>query len=233
VDLHDVTIRDLLIEGNVKTEVQSDPNSNRSYRGGYNRGGIVFRSNKEDQMKNIQLLNLTVQNCTYNGVFISGASNISINRVDLNENGGNVPPGAKLNHNLLLTHCKQVTIKDSRLATSALGSGLALDHCQDVSVSSCEVARNAYYGLLVTESKNISIQNNLVEGNDRSGIMIEYLENGSEGVTINNNVIHYNNGYGLESYAVKNLKAEKNQFAWNGKDKLQEKISAEKYMLME
>jgi hypothetical protein len=43
VDLHDVTIRDLVIECNTRTDIPADPNSSRSYRGGYNRGGIIFR----------------------------------------------------------------------------------------------------------------------------------------------------------------------------------------------
>ena len=33
-DIHDITIRDLVIEGSNKTEPGTDPNSNRSYRGG-------------------------------------------------------------------------------------------------------------------------------------------------------------------------------------------------------
>jgi parallel beta-helix repeat protein len=232
VDLHDVTIRDLVIECNTKTEIPSDPNSNRSYRGGYNRGGIVFRSTKEDQMKNIVLTNITVQNGTYNGVFISGASVVNIIGVDLNENGATVPPGSKLNHNLLLTHCSRITVKDSRLSTSAFGAGLNLEHCNDVTVSNNEIVRNAYYGMLITESKNVSISNNLVEGNDRTGIMIEFLQNGCEKISVTNNLVHYNNGYALEAYAVKNMKSEKNRYAGNGNDKTQEKISVEKLIIM-
>jgi parallel beta-helix repeat protein len=233
IDLHDVTIRDLVIECNVKTEIPSDPNSNRSYRGGYNRGGILFRAVKEGQMKNISLNNITIRNGTYNGIFISGASGVNITGVDLNENGATVPPGAKLNHNLLLTHCSQVTVKDSRLSTSAYGCGLALEHCNEVTVTNCEIVRNAYYGILVTESSGITISKNLVEGNDRTGIMIEYLQNGCDKITISNNVVHYNNGIGVEAYAVKNIKSANNVYAGNGKDKAQEKISVEKMIIME
>ena len=233
VDLHDVTIRDLVIECNSKTEIPSDPNSNRSYRGGYNRGGIIFRSTKESQMKNIMLTNVTVQNGTYNGVFISGAAGVNITAVDLNENGATVPPGAKLNHNLLITHCTAVVIKDSRLSTSAFGAGVELEHCDGVTVSNCEIVRNAYYGVLVSESKNVTINSNLVEGNDRTGIMIEYLRNGCENISASNNIVHYNNGLGLEAYGVKNMKSDKNRYNGNGNEKMQEKISAEKYIIME
>ncbi len=232
-DLHDVTIRDLVIECAPKTETPSDPNSSRSYRGGYNRGGILFRTLKEERMKNIHLVNLTVQNSTYNGVFINGASNVTINRCDFNENGVNVPPGQKLLHNLLLTHCNKVTIKDSRLATSPYGSGVAVDHNTDVSITNCEVARNGYYGVLITESENISVTNNLIEANDRSGVMAEFLQNGSKNITVSNNIIQFNNGYGVESYAVSNGKVMNNNYAGNGNKKVQQKVSAERLIVME
>ena len=233
VDLHDVTIRDLVIECNTRTDIPSDPNSARSYRGGYNRGGIIFRGLEDGMMKNINLVNVTVRNATYNGVFISGATKIKIEKVDLNENGVSVPPGAKLNHNLLLTHCSDVDISDSRMATSPLGAGLAMEHCRNVKVTNCEIARNGYYGVLLSESSDIKIVQNLIEANDRSGIMIEFLQNGCEKVTLGYNLVQYNNGYGVEAYAVKNFQSGKNNYAGNGKDKVQEKVSSGKTILME
>ena len=233
VDLHDLTIRDLVIECNTRTDIPSDPNSSRSYRGGYNRGGIIFRGLKDGQMKNINLINVTVRNGTHDGVFISGADNVTLDRVDLNENGATVPPGARLNHNLLLTHCSNVTIKDSRMSTSPLGTGITIEHCSSITVTNCEVSRNGFFGVIVSESKNISITNNLIEGNDRTGVLVEFLQNGSDKVVVTNNLIHYNNGYGLEAYFVKNLKNEKNKLIGNGSDKLQEKISQEKYIMMQ
>lgn len=232
-DLHDVTIRNLVIEGSNKTDPGTDPNSNSSYRGGYNRGGIIFRAMSEGQMKNINLINLTVQNCTYNGVFISGGENITIDRCNFNENGGSAAPGPKLQHNLLLTHCSAVHIKDSRLDTSPYGNGIAIDHNHDVSVTNCEIARNGCYGILVSESKNISIKNNLIEANDRSGVMVEFLHNGSEEININNNKIQFDNGYGVETYAARNYKIDNNIYAGNGSNPSQQKLSNEKFMIME
>ncbi len=232
-DLHDITIRDLVVEGSRTMEIHSDPNSTRSYRGGYNRGGILFRSAKETQMKNINLVNLTVQNCTYNGVFISGAANVNITRCNFSENGASVAPGSKLLHNLLLTHCTGVTVKDSRLVTSPLGAGVSLEDCSDASISNCEIARNGYYGILIAESKNISVTGNLVEANDRSGVMVEFLYNGSDSISVANNIIQYNAGYGVESYAVRNVKIDKNSYAGNGRASEQQKISNDKFILME
>jgi parallel beta-helix repeat protein len=176
---------------------------------------------------------VTVRNGTHDGVFISGASNVILDHVDLNENGLTVPPGARLNHNLLLTHCSNVTIKDSRMATSPLGTGISLEHCSDVTITNCEINRNGFFGIMVAESRNISITNNLIEGNDRSGILVEFQQNGCDKVSLTNNLIHYNNGYGVESYACKNFKNEKNKYAGNGSDKAQEKVSAEKTIFMQ
>lgn len=232
-DLHDVTIRDLVIEGSNKTDRGNDPNSSRSYRGGYNRGGIIFRALADGDMKNINLIHVTIQNCTYNGVFVSGAENVNVIGCNFNENGGNAVPGPKLQHNLLLTHCTHVTVKDSRLDTSPFGSGIAIDHNNDISVMNCEVARNGYYGVLVSESKNVSITKNLIEANDRSGVMVEFLHSGSEKIDINNNKIRFNNDYGVESYAVRNYKIDNNIYAGNGNNQSQQKISKEKFIIME
>ena len=232
-DMHNITIRDLVVEGAVKTDPGTDPNGSRSFRSGSNRGGIIFRTQTEGQMKNIGLINVTVQNCTFNGVLISGAAGVTITRCDLTENGSSIVPGPTLQHNLLLSHCLQSTVQDCRLVTSPYGSGLALDHCTDASVVTCEIARNAFHGVLITESKNVTVSRNLVEGNDLSGVLIGFLLQGSENVSVSNNQIRYNSGYGVESYAVKNSKVEKNVYQGNGNSASQEKLSGEKVMVME
>ena len=232
-DMHDITIRDLVVEGAMKTDPGTDPNATRSYRNAGNRGGIIFRALKEGQMKNINLSNLTVQNCTFDGVLISGAAGINIIRSDFTENGSSIVPGPKLQHNLLLSHCTSITIKDSRLDTSPYGSGITLDHCAGVTVANCEIARNAYYGLLVTESTDITVQGNLIEANDRSGVMMEFLEMGSENITVSDNLVHYNGGYGVESYASKNCTLQNNKFVGNGSTNIQQKLSNERIMVME
>jgi len=231
-NMSNITIRDLVIEGATKTQTGDDPNASRSFKGGYNRGGILFRTLREGQMKNISLLNITIRNCTFNGAFISGADNLLISKCDFNENGGNAVPGPKIQHNLLLTHCRQVSINGSRLATSPFGSGIALDHCTGVVVSDCEVARNAWYGILVSESKDISISQNLIEANDRSGVLLEFLYRGNRNVQLTGNLIHYNNGFGLESYATSRLHAQ-NKYVGNGNSVAQEKIALEKILIQE
>jgi parallel beta-helix repeat protein len=232
-DLHDITIRDLVIEGSNKKEPGTDPNASRSFKGGYNRGGILFRSEKEGQMQRIRLVNLTIRNSTYSGISISGGEKIDVVNCDLTENGASVPPGPKLTHNFLLAHCAEVTISGSRLVTSPFGAGLDIDHCRDVSITDCEIARNGYFGVLLTESKNISLRGNLVEANDLSGIMSEFLFHGNENIAVTDNRIQYNNGYGVEMYATQNSKVGNNKYEGNGHNADQQKISGEKYIRLD
>lgn len=231
-DMHDVVIRDMVIEVSDRLDVPSDPNSYRSRNGRYNRGGILFHSSGAGPMKNIGLSYLTVRNATFNGVFISGADKVSVVGCDLDENGGNAVPGQKLQHNLLLTHCRDIVVKDSRLTTSPYGAGISLDHCQNASVARNEIARNGYYGVLVSESRNIDMVGNLIEANDRSGIMMEFLHAGNEKLQIRDNRIQFNADWGIESYAAKDLQASDNDMTWNGNRSQQQKITAERTIIM-
>ncbi len=230
-NMHDVTIRDLVIEGATSPEPGSDPNTRRSFRSTANRGGILFLGGFEGEMKNITLQNITVRNCTYNGVFISGADNVKILNCDFSENGSDVVPGPKLQHNLLLSHCTNFEVTASRLVGSPYGCGIALTACRNGNVLESEIARNGHYGCLITESSDILVKGNLVEGNDKSGIMAEYLSKGSGNVNVSNNLVHFNNGFGIESYATKNIKADGNTLTCNFR-KEQQKISDEKYIIV-
>jgi parallel beta-helix repeat protein len=231
-DLHDVIIRDLVIEGATNPELASDPNSRRSYRSTAIRGGIMFMANTEGQMKNITLENITVQNCTWNGVYINAAHNVNILRCDFNESGSSVVPGPRLQHNLLITRSSDVAVTGCRMVNSPHGSGLAIAHSKNVTVTNCEIARNAWYGLLITESSGITVKGNLIEANDRSGIIAEYLSKGSVDVAIDENIIQYNNGCAIESYFAKNIKTYGNMLTGN-REPDQQKISDEKFIIMQ
>ncbi|HPE75346.1 MAG TPA: alginate lyase family protein [Draconibacterium sp.] len=231
-NMHNVVIRDLVIEGAANPDTGTDPNSRRSFRSSANRGGIMFLWQFEGEMKDITLQNITVRNCTYNGVFISGASNLKILDCDFSENGSDVVPGPKLQHNLLLSHCANFEVKDCRLVTSPFGCGVALTACKKGKIQGCEIARNAHYGCLITESEDISVFGCLVENNDKSGVMAEFLSKGSENIEVSENLIHYNNGFGIESYSTKNIKTQGNTLTGNLKPD-QQKISNEKYIIMQ
>ncbi|NJK95853.1 MAG: hypothetical protein HC905_13915 [Bacteroidales bacterium] len=173
--MNNIVIRDLVVECAMKPEPPSDPNSARSFRSSGNRGGIIFRAHKTGDMKKLDLINITVQNSTFNGVVISGADQVNVSGCNFSENGSNIVPGPKLQHNLLITHSRNVKVCDCRLVTSPFGSGLALVSCNTVEVAACEIARNAYYGIDIQESEKITIAGCLIENNDRSGVMLEYL----------------------------------------------------------
>jgi hypothetical protein len=233
IDMHDVTIRDLVIEVSNRTDPGSDPNANRSFKSGYNRGGILFRALRDGQMKKISLINLTVRNATFDGVQIAGAEQVRIDRCDFSENGSSIVPGPRLQHNLLLRHVRNILVSGCRLVTSPFGSGIVLDHCETATVTDCEIARNGYFGVLVSESRDINVTRNLIEANDRSGVMMEFLHRGSANIKVLDNRIWYNTGYGVESHATTLLSVMNNAYAGNGNVPDQEKISAEKILMLQ
>jgi hypothetical protein len=215
--LSDVTLRDLVLECGNRTDVPSDPNSNRSHRGGWNRGGIVLRASREYGLRDIRIERVTVRNATFDGVLVTGARGLRIIDCDIDENGASVVPGPRLQHNLNVKHSLDVLVTGCRLDGSPHGSGISLDHCRDVLVRGCEVARNARDGILVAESAGVTVTGCLVEGNDRNGITLEHLHAGSSKVTVTNNRIHYNAGAGLWASAVRALATNGNRYDGNGR----------------
>ena len=224
-DLHDVTIRDLVIDGAV---VAFDDFSNQRHRAFHNRsqrGGIVLHGDREGQARNLRIENVTVKNCTRNGLFVAGARNVRVLACDLDENGARVVPGPGLQHNLLLRHCSDVRVENTRADGSFWGSGIVVDACSDVTVSACEIARNADYGVRITECDGVTVTGCLVEGGDTSGILIEHLYSCCRDITVSDNRIQYNNGYGVESYAVENLILDTNSLTGNAAKDGQEHIA--------
>lgn len=229
VNLNEVTIRDLVIEGSLSYKPLA--NSARSFNNIGRRGGIVFVADREGSMKDINLVQLTVRNCVYSGVAITAATGITVSSCDFSENGARMVPGQHLLHNLKLSHCADVQVRDSRFDTSPDGSGIAIDKCTSVSVSNCEIARNGYYGIKLNESKDVRIQGNLVEANDRSGILMEFLFQGNANVKMESNIVRYNNGVGIESYVTQELQLSDNNFQGNRSGP--KKISKNEVILLE
>jgi parallel beta-helix repeat protein len=200
INMHDVTIRDLLIEGAIKTATSSDPNNDRrirSYMSAPSREGIVFSANKENQMHNIRFEHITVQNCTKNGVSVRGAVHVVVNNCDFSDNGSNVVPGAGFHHNLHLTHIKICEIRNSRFDTSPWGNGIDLSFSHDAVIADNEVARNNRSGIRCTESENIQVTGNLVEGNDEDGILFDSLMDGSRKIVVSKNFSRNNGQHGI------------------------------------
>ena len=116
-DFRNIVIENLLIEGAVNVKANNDPNHDRrsrSYMSAASRGGISLMAETKGQAGSVRLKNVTVQNCTKNGVVIKGASNVEVIECDISDNGGSIVPGAGLNHNLVLSRLLNCSITSSR-----------------------------------------------------------------------------------------------------------------------
>lgn len=215
-DLHDITLRNFVLEGALQPHPGNDPNGSRSFLNKADRGGIVFRSEAVNQMHDLRFLNLTVRGCTYNGVFISGAKNLLFSGCNFNENGAGIVPGPKLQHNLLLSHCSQIIVRDSRLDTSPNGSGVCLQDCDAATISKNELARNGLDGVSVVECDQVTVTGNLIEGNDSSGVSAPCLYAGSRNLAVSGNRIRFNGGFAMESSRTSGLKLGENACIGNG-----------------
>jgi len=211
--MENVTVRDMIIEGAVNTIENSDPNAdrrNRMYMSAPSREGIVFRSGLGGTMKNITFENLTVQNFTKSGMFIADGDNVVINCCDISDNGGNVVPGEKFHHNLFLSYSKNTTITNSRFDASPWGYGIFVKFCDGVEIIGCEAARNNLAGIRCTESQNLTVNNNLVEGNEMNGLVVDAMMDGCRNVTVKNNLAQGNTGFGIFFDKVSSLTARDN-----------------------
>jgi parallel beta-helix repeat protein len=219
-DLHDVILRNFVIEGALAVETSRDPNQERrqrSYQMAPSRAGIIFSGLKDGHMSNIKFEHITVRNNTHQGVAIKGAKQVKIIACDFSDNGSSVVPGNGLQHNLLLTHVKECEVLDSRFDTSPWGNGIHATYSSDVSISNCEAARNALNGIMIVDSKNVTIAQNLLEGNDGSGIIFNNLVESCDNVVVQENTSHYNGEYGLKMGKVSEFKIQNNIYEGNGR----------------
>lgn len=199
-DLRDVTFRDFVVKGAVETEHANDPNSRRRLEAlpkAKRRAGIVLAAPQNGEMKNVRFEHVTVQHCSRDGVSIFGVENLEIVACDFTYNGGSVVPGPGIQHNLLLSGIVGGRVVDSRLDTSPWGCGLDLSRSKDVTVVNCETARNGLHGIRVTESEDIRLESNLVEGNADNGVALEHRMDGSRRIEVKANIVRNNGGHGI------------------------------------
>ena len=211
--MENVTIRDMIIEGAINTVENADPNAdrrNRMYMNAPSREGIVFRSGRGGTMKNITFENITVQNFTKNGIFIADGENVVINRCDISDNGGSVVPGEKFHHNLFLSYSQNTKITYSRFDASPWGYGVFVKRCDGVEILGCEAARNKLAGIRCADSRNLSVCDNLIEGNENNGLVVDALMDGCTNVRAKNNLAQGNTGYGFFFEKVTSLTKQDN-----------------------
>lgn len=228
-----VIIENLILDGATSHDVGSDPNTGRFERTGRlkNRlSGILINGKNDSLVSNILLKNLTVINFSRFGVYISDSKDVDIESCDITENGSHVIPGPKLHHNILMQNVENINVCNTRMDNSLKGSGIVFNNCNHFIVDSCEIARNAWHGIMFSESYNGIISNCLIEGNDGCGIMGEFLNNGSKNISVNHNKIQCNNSFGLKSFTVLNLQTKGNIYSYNGNDSIQEYISSDRIL---
>jgi hypothetical protein len=191
-DMHNVVLRDFVIEGGETPEASRDPNSNvgkRRLMYGPIRAGIVFQGTA---LRNLRLEHMTVRNCTSNAVKLFGAEQVSINNCDISGSGGMVPPGHGKNHNLKMNHVSGVSVSNSRFADAMWGHGIAVTFGSDIRIQGCEITRNALDGVLIAESRQVLVEGCLVEGSGGAGIAQERWMDSNQGVVVRDNILRNN-----------------------------------------
>lgn len=190
-DMHDVVLQDLVIEGGQEPAASRDPNSDvgrRRLAHGPIRLGLVLQGDGKASMRNVRLEHITVRNCTYNAVELFGVEYVEIVNCDISGSGGMVPPGPGKNHNLKMNHVAHITVSGSRLDDSMWGHGVAVIFGRDITIRDCEIARNQLDGLMIAESRQVTVENCLAEGNGGAGIAQETWMEPNQGVATRNNI---------------------------------------------
>jgi hypothetical protein len=191
-DMHDVVLRNFVIEGGQTPEAWPDPNvdvAKRRLMHGPIRAGIVFQGTT---LSNLTFEHITVRNCTYSAIELFGAEQVNILNCDISGSGGMVPPGPGKNHNLKMNHVSRVVVTGSRFADAMWGHGIAVIFGSGVEIRDCELTRNALDGVMIAESRQVMVENCLVEGNGRAGIAQETWMDPNQGVEARNNVLRNN-----------------------------------------
>jgi hypothetical protein len=194
-DMHDVMLRDLVIEGGVEPAASRDPNSGvgrRRLARGPIRAGIVLQGDGKTLMRNVRLEHITVRNCTYSAIELFGVEQVEIVNCDASASGGMVPPGPGKNHNLKMNHVTTVSIGGSRFDDSMWGHGIAVIFGKDVTIRNCEIARNQLDGVMIAESRGVRVEDCLTEGNGGAGIAQQTWMDADRDVAVNNNVVRNN-----------------------------------------
>ncbi|MGC1967682.1 MAG: right-handed parallel beta-helix repeat-containing protein, partial [Candidatus Acidiferrales bacterium] len=195
LDMHDVVLRDFVIEGGDTPAPSRDPNGDvarRRLMHGPIRAGIVFQSDEKAVLRNLRFEQITVRNCTYNAVELFGAEQVDVVNCDFSASGGMVPPGHGKNHNLKMNHVSRVAISGSRFADSMWGHGVAVIFARDISIRDCEITRNALDGVMIAESSRVTVEGCLAEGNGGAGITQETWMDPNQGVVAQKNVLRNN-----------------------------------------
>ena len=195
-ELHDVTIRNMLIEAGPLAMPTRDPNQDRrplATQLVMARGGIVFIADRGKTFHRITVERVSIRNATLSAIEIFGADGVIVTACDLSASGGAVAPGAGKHHCLKLTHVSNAVVAGSRLVDSFHGCGLAVAFGKAITVRDCEAARNSLDGVQLAECDGVEMTRCLAEGNGNQGIAQPVWMDPSIHVTLRDNLLQ-NNG---------------------------------------
>lgn len=200
-DLHNVTLRDFVLEGATTSSLPSDPNAarrGRSRPAAPSRGGIQFVARNGKTLAKLRMEHITVRNCTETGLALENVRRIVVTGCSFTDNGTSVPPDSKSHHNVSLQRVEDCEITDSRMNNSPAGNGLCFIASRHVTVSGCEVARNVLPGIYASGAQDLQIRNNLIEGNESGGLLFDAESGICQRIAVVNNLARNNGGYGIE-----------------------------------
>jgi hypothetical protein len=218
-DLHDVTLRDFVLEGAMTSVLPRDPNSARRARSRpatSARGGIQFTGRQQHQaLENLRLEHVTVRNCTGTGLAIENARHIVLKECSFTDNGA---PGPKPRHNVSLIKAEGCEITDSRLNNSPAGAGVYLFASREVVLVGNEIARNVLRGVHACDTKAFQVRDNLLEGNEAGGLLLDKEAGGCRRIAVANNLVRNNGGYAIDIQSANGGSVEGNRLADNAQD---------------
>ncbi len=70
--------------------------------------------------------------------------------------------------------------------------------CGNIVFSGNEVARNVLRGLHARDTETVQVRNNLFEGNEAGGLLIEAEAGRGKGIVVTENLVRNNGGQGIE-----------------------------------
>ncbi len=199
-----VTFENFVLEGAWDHAPGFDPNTGRWWRTGRLSNDIngITVIGKAGSTKNFKFKNLTVINFSRHGVYCSDVDGIVVENCDFTENGSMSIPGERLTHNIMVQNCSGVRISDSRLDTSTKGAGVFLKCSTDIGITSCEIARNAWHGVIVQDSGNVTVSGCLIEANNGDPVHIDDLLVTSKNISVKDCKIQHNNFYAITTNAL-------------------------------
>ena len=198
-DVHDITIRNLVIDGGLQPDEQRFGREHHTQRDQYRdvgrkqAFGILFAAFREGPMRHIRLEHLTITGCAM-GCHIKGAENVTIAHCLFVHNGA----VEAFFHNLYLRRDRAVRVNRCVFRDSPTGNGFNGSYMEDVEMADCLAIGNHFRGIRFAETQGIVIRNCIARSNGNVGLIINSEKNGCRRFTLENNVSGENGVNGIE-----------------------------------